>query len=149
MTLRPILGVFIGGLADIALTTVLSIPLMVYAMVAGDLTSLPPEEMSAQLMTMLTESPGLQITGWILGLTATVLGGYIAAWIAQSHHARYGALSAWLCMLLGVTALLGESSTAPLWQHLLAFVLSPVGGALGGSLRERVVLRRASVAPAV
>ena len=144
MNVRSFIAVVIGGVVDIIVTNILLVPVLIYAMIAGDLTNLPSAELSAALASALVDSPGIQVAGWALGLTATVLGGYTAAWFARRDEVRNGALSAWLCMTLGLLAIAAGDESAPLWQHAVAFILSPLGGAFGGMLRLRAVSAHAS-----
>jgi hypothetical protein len=67
----------------------------------------------------------------------SVLGGYVAARIAKRGELLNGALSAYLCIGVGVYGMIAGHSAIPLWQHLVAFVGSPILGALGGYLWMR------------
>ena len=136
MRTRSVVGVVVGGIADILATNLLAFPFLIYVMVTRDLSGVPRTEIGTAALAAILASPVLQITGWALGLTATVLGGYLAARIARRAEVVHGALSAWLCMGLGVYSMFAGDHTAPLWQHVLAFVLSPVFGAFGGYLRR-------------
>ena len=122
---------------DIIATSLLSIPLFVYLAATQDLSRVPPEEAGVAMVAALQGAPALQLAAWMLGLAATILGGYMAALIARAPHVLHGALSAWLCMGIGIHAIASGGDGAPLWQHLLALVLSPAFGALGGYLRLR------------
>ena len=149
MRTRSAVGILVGGVLDIMATTVLTFPLMVYVAATRDLARLAPAEQGARRLGEL-QTPGLQTAGWALGLAATALGGYVAARIARRAELAHGALSSWLCDGLGVHGLRVGPHTARLWQHLLAFVLSPAIGAFGGYLRQRQLAsgRGASLRPA-
>jgi hypothetical protein len=142
MQARPVVGVVVGGVTDIVATNFLVMPLMVYVAATRDLSGISPEQVGIRMLAMIGESPSLQAAGWFLGLSATVLGGYVSARIARRDEVKFGALSAWLCMSLGVYGLVAQVGNAPLWQHALALVLSPTFGALGGHLRARQIRRR-------
>lgn len=137
MRLRSATGIIVGGIVDILATNLLTFPLMVYAAIAHDLTRLPSDKVGPALVAALQGSPSLQLVAWGLGLVATTLGGYVAAVIGREAPVRLGALSAWLCMGLGIYSLVAPEYTVPMWQHVLAFVLSPAFGAVGGHLRQR------------
>lgn len=142
MNARPVVGVVVGGVTDIVATNLFVLPLVVYVAATRDLSGIPPEQAGNRMLAMISETPSLQAAGWFLGLSATVLGGYVSARIARRAEVKFGAMSAWLCMSLGVYGLVAHVGTAPLWQHALAFVLSPTFGALGGHLRARQIRRR-------
>ena len=142
MHARSVVGVVVGGVTDIVATNLLVMPLMVYVAATRNLSGIAPEQVGHRMLAMISESPSLQATGWFLGLSATVLGGYVSARIARRAEIKFGALSAWLCMSLGVYGLIAQVGSAPLWQHALALMLSPSFGALGGYLRARQIRRR-------
>jgi MFS family permease len=137
MRIRSVVGVVVGGVVDIVSTNLLTIPLMVYVAATHDLSSVPPAQAGTRMFAIIGGSVGLQVTGWFLGLLATVLGGHIAARIARRAEIVHGALSAWFCMGLGVYGLVAGIGAAPAWQHALAFILSPTFAAFGGYLRLR------------
>ena len=139
MRIRSIVGVAVGGVVDIVCTNLLTMPLLVYIAATHDLSAVPREQAGTRLMTLMQATPGLQAAGWFLGLTATVLGGYVSARIARRAEVVHGASSAWLCMSLGVYGIAAGVGSAPMWQHVLAFVLSPTFGAFGGYLRRRQI----------
>jgi MFS family permease len=130
-------AITVGGIVDIVATTALAIPLLVYAAIESGLSSLPPAEQTDALAQAMQASSGLQIAGWALGVLASVLGGYVAARIARRDEVLHGALSAFLCLALGVYALASGSGDNHVWQHVAGFVLSPALGAFGGYLRQR------------
>lgn len=137
MRLRSFVGVAVGGVLDVGTSILLSVPLFILLAATQDFSRVPPEEAGLAMVAALDGSPPLQVAMWMLGLAATTLGGYTAAVIARHPHVLHGALSAWLCMGLGVHALVsGADGVAP-WQHVLALVLAPAFGALGGYGRLR------------
>lgn len=141
MRTRSVVGVLVGGLTDIVATNILVLPLLVYVAMTHDFTGVPPGNVGVRMLEIMRDSSGTQVTGWLLGLGATALGGYVAARIARTAEVKHGAWSGWLCMGLGIYSLFAASSTVPMWQHALAFVLSPTFGAFGGYLRLRQVSR--------
>jgi len=137
MQIRPVVAVVVGGVVDIVSTNLLTMPLLIYIGATNDFTGVPREQIGARALALMSESPGIQAAGMFLGLSATVLGGYVSARLARRAEIRYGASSAWLCMASGVYGLVAQPGAAPLWQPALAFMLSPVFAALGGYLRLR------------
>jgi hypothetical protein len=67
------------------------------------------------------------------------LGGYVAARLARRGEVVNGALSAYLCVGLGIVSWVTGSASLPAWQHVVAFVVSPALGAVGGYLRLKQV----------
>lgn len=131
-------GILLGGLADIVATNIAMFPVMVLAAARTNVVGLSKAEQTKALVSAMQTSPGLLFTGWVLGALCSVLGGYVAARLAKRGELVNGALSAYLCVGLGIYGMFSASSTAvPLWQHLAAFVASPALGALGGYLRLR------------
>lgn len=136
-----LLGIIVGGIIDVVATTILAVPVMVVAAARANVEQLPKAEQAKAVLAMMHASPGLQISGWILGGLCSVLGGYVAARIADREELLNGTLSAYLCTAMGIYALARGSSTMPLWQHVVALVASPALAALGGYLRARQIGR--------
>ena len=145
-------GVFLGGITDVAATGIIRIPLAIIAVIGSNLTSLPLSTWGTAVVAVIEASPGLRITGWVLGAMCSVLGGYVAARIANRGELINGALSAYFWVGLRAYSIVASYSTTPRWQHLVAFVGSPVLGASGGYLWARRANRmlaatKASVQP--
>jgi hypothetical protein len=132
-------GVLLGGIADIVATNVAAFPLMIVAAAQANVAGLPKAEQSKALLAAIQASFGLQVTGWILGGLCSVLGGYVAARLARRGEVVNGALSAYLCVGLGIVSWVTGSASLPAWQHVVAFVVSPALGAVGGYLRLKQV----------
>ena len=134
MNMRSTVGVLVGGVVDIVATNIFALPVIVYVMVRDH----PVGACAAQtLARVIGADPSLVATTMLLGGLASVLGGYTAAWIARRNHLLIGALSAYLCMISGIVALVHDTTgAAPLVQHLGFLVLSPALGLLGGYLRS-------------
>lgn len=141
-------GVIIGGVADIVGTNVLAFPLMVAVMVplAPSLHGASHAQITAAMTAAIHGSSALTVIQWIPGILGSLLGGYVAAWIARHDMLLNGALSAWLCILIGIYSLLHQSNAVPLYEHILLLVGSPVLGLFGGYLR--FIQMRAAVATA-
>jgi hypothetical protein len=78
-----------------------------------------------------------RVSSSILGALCSVLGGYVSARIAKHDEVLNGALSAILCVGIGVYAVLSGSAASHLGLHLVFLPLSPALGALGGYLSSR------------
>jgi hypothetical protein len=130
-------GVLVGGVLDIGATYALSIPLMAIAIVQLKLTELPEPKFYDALTKALAPGSPYYLVGLVLGSACNILGGYVAARIAKHDERLNGALSAWLCMLLGIYNWATGGSAATALAHIGYLVLSPAMGALGGYLSER------------
>jgi len=127
-------GVVLGGITDIVATNFAAFPLAIVAAMGTDLTSFPKAERGKALVAVMHASLGFQMTGWILGAMCSVLGGYVAARIAKRGEVMNGALSAYLCIGIGVYSVVAGHSATPFWQQVASFVGSPILGACGGYL---------------
>jgi putative membrane protein (TIGR04086 family) len=82
-------------------------------------------------------TPWLYGTQLLLGLACSVLGGYVAAWLAKHDELLNGGLSSLLCAAIGIYSIAsGKDSHAPSVQVLM-LISAPVCGFLGGYLRLR------------
>ena len=136
------IGVIVGGITDIVATNVAAFPMVVVAMLRSNAMSLPKAEQTKAIFDVMQHSPGLQMTGWVLGGGCSVLGGYVAARLAKRGELLNGAFSSWLCVGAGIYSMIAPTMPVPLWQHLAAFVISPGLGVFGGILRLRQINRQ-------
>ncbi len=130
-----ILGAFVGGIVDIVSTNVLAPPLVVIAMTRLDWTHMSKDQVTAAVTTSMQSDLSLMIAGFFVGVAGSLLGGYVAAVIAKHDEALNGAISAWLCVTIGMFGWALGAAKVPVIYHLSAFVLSPAFGALGGYIR--------------
>jgi hypothetical protein len=133
MNARSIAAVLVGGVVDIAATNVFALPLVMYV-VFRDHPAGP--DATQTLLHTISSDPALVATSMVLGGLASVLGGYVAAWMAGRSHLLIGALSAYLCTAFGIAALVHGTPGVSLLQHLGGFTFSPALGLLGGYLRS-------------
>jgi hypothetical protein len=138
-------GVLVGGVLNVGATYALSLPLMAIAIVQLKLTELPEPQFYDALTKALAPGSPYYLVGLVLGSACNVLGGYVAAHIARHHKRLNGALSAWLCLLLGIYNWATGASAATALAHIGYFVLSPALGALGGYLSDRTRSKAPSV----
>jgi hypothetical protein len=74
----------------------------------------------------------------LVGLTGSAVGGYVAAWIAKRGRLVNGALSAWLCILIGIYGLFTVKAEGSMQMlQVLDLVIAPLAGVLGGYIRLR------------
>jgi hypothetical protein len=106
--------------------------MLIYAAIRLESWKLPSAQQAPALMDAMTHDTSLLVTGMVAGSLCSVIGGYVAARIARREPLLNGALSAWLCLPLGVYAMFAGSDALPLWVHLLLLPMSPVLGAVGG-----------------
>ena len=129
-------GVVLGATSDIVGTNILLAPVAVFLFARMD-QSLPSAERSAAFTRAFTDDPRLYLIGMILGCSASIFGGWVAARIARRAELLNGALSAVACIGFGIYGMTLRTDVVPLWQHVAFFVLSPSLGALGGAIRRR------------
>jgi hypothetical protein len=130
-----LVGVIVGGIVDIVSTGILAIPLTIYIMVKFNLLHIPPILVQPAMAAAIHASLVLSIAQWLIGAVGSILGGYVAAWIAKHDELLNGVFSAFLCVALGVYGWLTVKAPVPSYEHLLGFVGSPARGLLGGWLR--------------
>ena len=141
--LSPV-GVIVGAVTDIVATNVAALPLGIAAGIklaasTPGLAQLPKAEQSRLVLDTLQHTASLHVASLVIGAACSVLGGYVAARVAKRGEVLNGALSALLCVGIGVYAVATgktAATTGPLQQAAM-FVGSPALGALGGYLRLR------------
>ena len=109
-----------------------ALTLLLGAKTFGDLESVAPDKL-APLLQQLQSSLSFLLPATALGLTASTIGGYVAAAFSQSgRELRNAFIAGALSLLIGATAFL-DPGGAPKWLLILGFALQlPVtmGGAL-------------------
>lgn len=134
MSRVSIKGVVVGGIVDVVATNVLAFPIVLIAMARVHASHLPREQVSAALLALLHSDPGLRAAQLLLGGLCSVLGGYLAAWMAKHDEILNGAGSSFLCVAFGVYSLIVGRGPVDGF-HVVLLVVSPTLGALGGYLR--------------
>ena len=130
-------GVLIGAVVDVITSVLLGVPLAIYAMSKLDLTHTPKEQIGSALTAAIHGSIPLHLAELLVGLCCSVLGGYVAAWLAKRGEVLNGALSSFLCLALGVYAVASGKDSNAHWVQVLLFVGSFACASLGGYLRLR------------
>lgn len=129
-----ILGIVMGGITDVVSSSILAMPVIIYVMVKHDLFHAPNG--SAAIASLIHSSAwlyGLQLT---IGIGCSVLGGYVAAWIAKHDEPLNGLLSSFLCAAIGVYSLFSGKDSQSVFVQILLLVIAPAFAFLGGYLRQ-------------
>ena len=77
---------------------------------------------------------------FVIGLAATALGGYVAAWIRRGAATMLAAMIA----LVVATMMIASRESVPLWFQLGYLILSPLASLAGGVLAPRGAARAES-----
>src|SRR5882757_3764325 len=99
-------GVLLGAFADIALTNVLAVPLVLYTIAHFGLTKLPPVQAQAAVIAAIHSQAVLTTIEMAIGLGCAAIGGYVAAWLAKHDELLNGVLASFLCVGIDLYALL-------------------------------------------
>jgi len=142
--MKPIIGIVVGNILDFFVSAVLG------AIVVAILTVPQVREAAAHglhpnaqaMMASLTSSPSFLIATFATGAIGSLLGGFVAAWIAGQTEILCGALSAAFGMIEGVRELAAGTSGVPLPLMVVSILLSPLLGVLGAQIRMSMAGRR-------
>jgi hypothetical protein len=129
----------IAGVVDIVASSIVIIPVAIFAMMSIDRTGLTPEQLQAATLTAIKTNKLLYMIQYVLGTACSMFAGYLAGRIAKHDYVLHGALSAWLCISLGVYAVTAKGNMSA----LLDIALAPAVGAFGGYLMLKQASRRA------
>jgi len=135
-------GVLIGGIVDIVSSVVLGLPFALYTALKVDLSHIPTSQASTAVTAAIHGNVPLYVAQLLVGLACSVLGGYVAAWLAKHDELLNGGLSSVLCVAGGIYVLATGKDTNPHWLQALLLVASPLLAILGGNLMRRLRLRR-------
>ncbi len=130
-------GVLIGGIVDVVSSSLMGIPLAVYALSKVDLAHTPKEQLGSAIVAVSHGTPWLYGTQLLVGLACSVLGGYVAAWLAKHDEMLNGTLSAFLCVAIGIYSIASGKDSNAHWVQVLILISAPLCGSLGGYLRLR------------
>ncbi len=144
-----ILGVFVGGFADVVTSFLIDIPLSAYVLLHSRSGAQPIAVAAQTTYARFHAHPIILGTQFLLSLLCSAFGGYVAAAIAGHDERLNGTLSCWLCIGLGLALLPLGLTKDPWWLQAFFMLLSPVMGFLGGDLRLRRRIAKGSVATAV
>jgi uncharacterized membrane protein YfcA len=139
-------GVLIGGVVDVVSSVVLGLPFALYAMLKVDLSHTPNAQAPAAVTAAIHGNVPLYVAELLVGLACSVLGGYVAAWLAKHDELLNGGLSSVLCVALGIYTVSTGKDSNPHWLQVLLLLASPLMALLGGELMRR--LRQSRLQPA-
>lgn len=128
-------GILLGGVADVVASNILGIPLVVYTMRSLDLAHIPQDQLQEAAMDAIHSSPSLLTAQILIGASASVFGGYVAARISNHDEVINGGFSSWLCVVIGVCEIALGKGTGNALLQAGQFIASPVAGLFGGYLR--------------
>ncbi|MFQ5938004.1 MAG: hypothetical protein ACE5LB_16510 [Acidiferrobacterales bacterium] len=125
-------AVLLGIVADLGATFLAMMALTAFLGAQAGVENLPKEE-AMQLIEKTLREPPYLLLGGVLGLLATVLGGYVAARVADVAPLLNAACVGVFGVVLGIL-FIGQS---PLWFSLLGILLTPPAAIVGGVLWRR------------
>ncbi len=129
-----IASIVIGGITDVVASSVLALPVVIYVMVKSDVLH------SAKGSTTIASS--IHSSAWLyglqlgIGLGCSVLGGYVAAWMAKHDELLNGLLSSFLCTAIGVYSVLSGNDSQSVVVRIFLLAAAPAFALLGGYLRQ-------------
>jgi hypothetical protein len=129
-------GVLIGGGVQMATSFVASM-LLLAATRSLNLSHVASDQKTATIMAYYRTHPTEYALSLGVGSLCSVLGGYVAARIANQAPMLNGTLSAYLCVIIGLFGVLRPGHGVPRWQHALFLPFGVVMGGLGGYLFGR------------
>ena len=131
-------AVIIGSAVDIGGTMVTS---FVIGIVAAAML-LKPGELPTQLQARLLTNAGFLTAEFVVGLSFSCLGGFVAARLAKRRERAHAAMTGAVCLGLGlVSAIALPESHLPLWFRIAGYLLVLPVALLGGALARTVNLR--------
>jgi hypothetical protein len=130
-------GVLIGGIVDVVSSSLLGVPLAVYALSKVDLVHTPKDQLGPAIAAVSHRTPWLYGMQLLLGLTCSILGGYVASWLAKHDELLNGTLSSFLCIAIGIYSIASGRDSNAHWVQFLILVSAPICGFFGGYLRVR------------
>jgi Na+-translocating ferredoxin:NAD+ oxidoreductase RnfD subunit len=125
-------AVVIGSAVDIALSLLLSIPVGIAAGIYAAIRHLPPDSMLAVM-----KSGPLAVGSMVLGMSFTVLGGFISAKIAKKEPLAHAALTGMLSFVTGLCLLAVMGSENPRWMLWVGIVFTIPSAMAGGALAAK------------
>ena len=135
-------GVLIGAGVDVVASVVLGLPIAFNAMLRVDLSHMPNAQASAAMAAAIHANVPLYVAQLLVGLACSVLGGYMAAWLAKHDELLNGGLSSFLCVALGIYTMASGKDSNALWVQVLMLLASPALALIGGDLMRRQRQRR-------
>lgn len=129
-----VVSIVVGGITDVVASSVLALPVVIYVMVKYDLFH---RASGPTAITSLIHSSawlyGLQLG---IGLGCSVLGGFVAAWMAKHDELLNGLLSSFLCTAIGIYSIVSGKDSQPLGIQVFLLAVTPAFAFFGGYLRQ-------------
>jgi hypothetical protein len=139
-------GVLVGGVVDVVTSVVLSLPFALYTVLKLDLSNTPKDRVESTVSAAIHGNVSLYVAQLLVGLACSMLGGYVAAWLAKHDELLNGGLSSFLCVALSIYTMASGKDSNALWVQILMLLASPVLAVIGGDLMRRQRQRYASMA---
>ncbi len=136
-------GVVIGGVIDIVATVILTLPLVIYVIPTELTGTLKDPLQAAAVMATIQATPLLCGLQSVIGVSCSVLGGYVAARVAKHDELLNGLLASSLPAALGAYSLATNKDSGPLLLPVLLLIAGPLCSGFGGHLRLVQIRRRA------
>jgi small-conductance mechanosensitive channel len=119
------LAIAIGAVTDTVGTIAFMFLFGVVAAFASEMQHLSSSEMEARL-----QRPVMMIALMIIGLSFTVLGGYVAGRVSKVNQVMHGGIVG----SIGIILVLLFWNSAPVWNNIVSLVTTVPCGLLGGWL---------------
>ena len=134
MSTVSIKGVILGGIVDVFTSVVLSLPFAIYATSKVNLSHAESAHASITVTAAIRSNVPLYWGQLLVGLACSVLGGYVAAWLAKHDELLNGGLSSFLCVGLGIYTMASGKDSDAMWVQILMLIASPILALIGGIL---------------
>jgi hypothetical protein len=137
-----IVAIIVGCLVDIASSVVAGILL---GIVLG-MVLIAQGASLQQMQQALSTSASVLVGGLLIGTCGSILGGYVAAWMAGQRELQHALATGLLSVTLGIAMMVLHSLspipvTQPTWLNITAFMLTVPAAVFGGWLRRLVAGR--------
>jgi hypothetical protein len=134
-----ILAVVVGCLVDIFSSTVAGVA---FGMIVGIVLVVQGVRLE-QIQQVFSNSAAVQFIGLLIGACGSILGGYVAAWMARQRELLHALATGIASLTIGIAMLslqfLSPIPVAqPVWTTIMAFILTVPAAICGGWLRQTV-----------
>jgi hypothetical protein len=127
-------GVLVGAVVDVVSSGIVGIPLVLYVITHTGITD--ESALISEIHSRMRADLALHSIQLILGTGCSILGGYVAARIAKHDEVLNGALSSFLCILLGIHSAASGGVESPV-EFAFLFPVTIGAAALGGFLARK------------